>query len=88
MFEIRTVTVVQYIAPLREGGSLPALAEGCDEFKYVIKFRGAGHGVKALISEFLGGLIAKFLGLPVPEIVFIELNDLDKQKPMKKSRIY
>lgn len=75
MFDIRTVTVTQYITPLREGGSLPALAEGCDDFKYVIKFRGAGHGVKALISELLGGLIARYLGLPVPEIVFIELDE-------------
>lgn len=74
-FELRTVTVTQYITPLREGGSLPALAEGCDDFKYVIKFRGAGHGVKALISELLGGVIAKYLGLKVPEIVFIELDE-------------
>ncbi len=75
MFDLRTVTVTQYITPLREGGSLPALAEADDEFKYVLKFRGAGHGVKALISELLGGLIAKFLGLPVPEIVFAELDE-------------
>lgn len=73
--ELRTVTVVQYITPLREGGSLPALALGCDDFKYVIKFRGAGHGVKALISELLGGLIAKKLGLKIPELVFIELDE-------------
>lgn len=73
--DLRTVTVTQYITPLREGGSLPALAEGCDDFKYVIKFRGAGHGVKALISELLGGLIAKYLGLQVPEIVFVELDE-------------
>ena len=65
---------MRYISPLREGGSLPALAEACDDFKYVIKFRGAGHGTKALISELLGGLIAKHLGLPVPEIVFVELD--------------
>lgn len=75
MFELRTVTVTQYITPLREGGSLPALAEADDEFKYVIKFRGTGHGVKALISELLGGTIAKYLGLPVPEIVFVELDE-------------
>src|SRR5690554_7695646 len=65
---IRKVTVTRYITPLREGGSLPALAEADDDFKYVIKFRGAGHGVKALISELLGGLIAKYLGLQVPEL--------------------
>ncbi|SFN81399.1 hypothetical protein SAMN05421741_11174 [Paenimyroides ummariense] len=72
---LRTVTVTRYITPLREGGSLPALAEACDDFKYVIKFRGAGHGVKALISELLGGVIAQYLGLPVPELVFIELDE-------------
>ncbi len=72
---LRTVTVTRYIAPLREGGSLPALAEACDDFKYVIKLRGAGHGVKALISELLGGIIAQYLGLPIPELVFIELDE-------------
>ncbi len=73
--DIRTVQVTRYIAPLREGGSLPALAEACDDFKYVIKFRGAGHGTKALIAELLGGLIAQYLGLPVPELVFITLDE-------------
>lgn len=72
---LRTVTATRYITPLREGGSLPALAEANDDFKYVVKFRGAGHGVKALISEFLGGQIAKYLGLPIPELVFIELDE-------------
>lgn len=61
--------------PLREGGSLPALADADDGFKYVLKFRGAGHGVKALIAELLGGLIAKRLGLSVPELVFAELDE-------------
>lgn len=72
--EIRTVTVTRYITPLREGGSLPALAEADDDFKYVLKFRGAGHGVKALIAELLGGEIARVLGLKVPEIVFAHLD--------------
>lgn len=70
----RTVTVMRYILPLREGGSLPALAEADDDFKYVLKFRGAGHGVKMLISELLGGEIARFLGLRIPELVFAELD--------------
>jgi hypothetical protein len=72
---LRTVNVIRYITPLREGGSLPALTEADDEFKYVLKFRGAGHGVKALIAEFLGGQIARFLGLAVPELVFAELDE-------------
>lgn len=72
---IRTVNVTRYITPLREGGSLPALAEADDDFKYVLKFRGAGHGVKALIAEFLGGRIAQWLGLPVPELVFASLDE-------------
>ena len=71
---LRTVTVMRYILPLREGGSLPALAEADDDFKYVLKFRGAGHGVKMLISELLGGLIAKVLELPIPELVFANLD--------------
>ncbi|NBL65720.1 aminotransferase class I and II [Flavobacterium sp. NST-5] len=72
---LRTVTVTRYIVPLREGGSLPALTEADDEFKYVLKFRGAGHGVKALIAELLGGEIARILNLPVPEIVFANLDE-------------
>lgn len=73
--DLRTVTVTRYITPLREGGSLPALAEADDDFKYVLKFRGAGHGVKALISELLGGQIAHALGLRVPELVMANLDE-------------
>ncbi|MHA6281010.1 HipA family kinase [Salinimicrobium sp. CAU 1759] len=73
--DIRTVTVCRYITPLREGGSLPALAEADDDFKYVLKFRGAGHGVKALIAEFLGGEIARAIGMRVPELVFANLDE-------------
>jgi len=72
---IRTVLVTRYMQPLREGGSLPALAEADDGFKYVIKFRGGGHGVKTLIAELIGGEIARKLGLKVPEIVFAELDE-------------
>ncbi|CAM3293913.1 HipA family kinase [Aequorivita lipolytica] len=73
--ELRTVNVTRYITPLREGGSLPALAEADDDFKYVLKFRGAGHGVKALIAELLGGEIARTLGLQIPELVFANLDE-------------
>lgn len=61
--------------PLREGGSLPGLAEASDGFLYVIKFRGAGQGRKALIAELIGGQIARALGLRIPEIVFAELDE-------------
>lgn len=72
---MRAVNVTRYIAPLREGGSLPALAEADDDFKYVLKFRGAGHGTKALIAELIGGEVARTLGLPVPELVFANLDE-------------
>lgn len=73
--EIRKVLVTRYITPLREGGSLPALAEADDDFKYVLKFKGAGHGVKALIAELLGSEIARALGLKIPELVFANLDE-------------
>lgn len=73
--EVRTVDVVQYVKPLREGGSLPAIVEADDGFPYVLKFRGAGQGKKALIAELIGGLLAKEIGLKVPELVFMNLDD-------------
>jgi hypothetical protein len=66
--------VTRYITPLREGGSLPAIAEADDGFLYVLKFRGAGQGAKSLIAELIGGEIARALGLRVPEIVFALLD--------------
>ncbi|AXT54261.1 aminotransferase class I and II [Aquimarina sp. MMG015] len=73
--DIRTVDVVQYIQPLREGGSLPAIVKADDEFLYVLKFRGAGQGKKVLISELIGGELARSIGLKVPELVFMNLDD-------------
>ena len=73
--EIRTVDVVQYLKPLREGGSLPAIVQADDDFLYVLKFRGAGQGKKALIAELIGGLLAQEIGLKVPELVFMNLDD-------------
>lgn len=73
--EIRAVDVTRYITPLREGGSLPAIVEADDGFMYVLKFRGAGQGVKALIAELIGGEIARKLGLRVPEIVFASIDE-------------
>lgn len=73
--EIRTVHVTRYVTPLREGGSMPAIAEADDEFFYVVKFRGAGQGIRALIAELIGSEIARVLGLRVPEIVFAILDE-------------
>jgi hypothetical protein len=72
--DIRTVNVVQYIQPLREGGSLPAIVKADDGFLYVLKFRGAGQGKKALIAEFIGGELARAMNLKVPELVFMNLD--------------
>jgi hypothetical protein len=71
---LRTITATRYVTPLREGGSLPAIMEADDDGLYVVKFRGAGQGPKALIAELVAGEIARSLGLPVPEIVFMELD--------------
>jgi hypothetical protein len=72
--DLRTVNATRYVTPLREGGSLPAIVEADDDGLYVLKFRGAGQGPKALIAELISGEIARALGLPVPEIVFVELD--------------
>lgn len=71
---MRTVHATRYITPLREGGSLPAVIEADDDGMYVIKFRGAGQGPKALIAELVAGELARALGLPIPEIVLVELD--------------
>jgi hypothetical protein len=71
---IRTVRATRYVTPLREGGSLPAIVEADDDGMYVLKFRGAGQGPRALIAELIGGEIGRALGLPVPEIVFVDLD--------------
>ncbi|MDN3655202.1 aminotransferase class I and II [Ferruginibacter paludis] len=71
---LRSVDITRYITPLREGGSLPAIVEASDEFLYVLKFRGAGQGVKALIAELIGGEVARVLGFRVPEIVFANID--------------
>jgi hypothetical protein len=79
---IRTVTASRYVTPLREGGSLPAIVEADDDGLYVLKFRGAGQGPKALIAELLAGEIGRLAGLPIPEIVFVMLPpDLARTEP-------
>lgn len=74
MTPLRFVNVARYITPLREGGSMPGLVEADDGFMYVLKFRGAGQGKKALIAELVGCEIARALGLNVPELVFAHLD--------------
>ncbi|HVW69550.1 MAG TPA: HipA family kinase [Steroidobacteraceae bacterium] len=79
---MRTVAATRYVTPLHEGGSLPAIVEANDDGMYVLKFRGAGQGPRALIAEIVGGEIARALGLPVPEIVLLELDaDLARTEP-------
>lgn len=79
---MRTLAVTRYVAPLHEGGSLPAIVETDDEGLYVLKFRGAGQGPKALIAELVAGEIARAAGLPMPEIVFVDLDpDLARTEP-------
>ncbi|WP_226467631.1 HipA family kinase [Luteimonas panaciterrae] len=79
---MRSVVATRYVTPLREGGSLPAVIEADDEGMYVMKFRGAGQGVKALIAELIAGEFARALGLPVPEIVLVELDpDMARTEP-------
>ncbi len=74
--------VTRYVTPLREGGSLPAIVEADDDGMYVLKFRGAGQGPRALVAELVSGELARALGLPVPEIVFAELDgDLARTEP-------
>src|SRR6187549_2247825 len=71
MTNIRTVTATRYVAPLREGGSLPGLMEADDLGTYVVKFRGAGQGLGTLVAEIISGQLARSLGLPVPELVAV-----------------
>src|SRR4051812_21466707 len=80
--ELRTVTATRYVTPLREGGSLPAIVEGDDDGLYVLKFRGAGQGPRALVAELIAGEIARAAGLAVPEIVLVELDpDMARTEP-------
>lgn len=80
--QLRTVDVTRYVTPLREGGSLPAIIEADDGFLYVLKFRGAGQGIKVLIAELIAGELARVLGLKIPELVFANLvSDFGRTEP-------
>jgi len=79
---MRTVNAARYVTPLREGGSLPAIIEADDDGMYVLKFRGAGQGIKALIAELVAGELARAAGLLVPELVFVNLDpEIAKTEP-------
>src|SRR3979490_2869347 len=79
---MRTGGGTRYVPPLHEGGSLPAIVEADDDGMYVLKFRGAGQGPKALIAELVAGEIARAAQLPIPEIVLMELDpDLARTEP-------
>lgn len=79
---LRSIRVTRYVTPLREGGSLPAVVEADDDGLYVLKFRGAGQGPRALVAEVVAGELARALGLPVPELVLAELDaDLARTEP-------
>ncbi|GAA0260956.1 aminotransferase class I and II [Saccharothrix mutabilis subsp. mutabilis] len=79
---LRRVAATRYVTPFREGGSLPGLVEADDLGMYVLKFRGAGQGVKALVAEIVVGELARRLGFRVPEIVLVELDpELGRAEP-------
>jgi len=79
---MRTVNAARYVTPLREGGSLPAIIEADDDGMYVLKFRGAGQGSKALIAELIVGELARAAGMLVPELVFVSLDpEIAKTEP-------
>src|SRR6266550_665859 len=71
---MRTIAATNYVTPLREGGSLPAIVEADDDGTYVLKFRGAGQGARALVAELIAGEIGRALGLRVPELVLLQLD--------------
>lgn len=71
---LRTVTATKYLTPLREGGSLPGLVEADDDGLYVVKFYGAAQGPRALVAEVIAGELGRALGLPVPELVFVDVD--------------
>jgi len=71
---LRTVLATKYVMPFREGGSLPGLVEADDDGLYVVKFRGAAQGPRALVAEVIAGELGRSLGLPVPELVFVDVD--------------
>lgn len=70
---LETITATRFVAPLKEGGSLPGVVEGSDDGTWVVKFRGAGQGLKVLVAEVVVGELARELGLRVPQLKLVEL---------------
>jgi len=83
---LRRVVATRYVTPLREGGSLPGLVEADDDGMYVTKFRGAGQGVGALVAEVVAGELARALGLPVPELVVVDISPQLARPSIRRSR--
>lgn len=84
---LRTVRATRYVTPLREGGSLPAIVEGDDDGLYVLKFRGAGQGPLALVAELIAGELGRAVGLKVPELVFVQVDEaLGRNEPDEEIR--
>jgi len=84
---LRTIRATRYVTPLREGGSLPAIVEADDDGLYVLKFRGAGQGPLALVAELISGEIGRALGLRVPEIVLVDVDEaLGRNEPDQEIR--
>ena len=83
---MRTVVATRYVTPLREGGSLPGLVEADDDGLYVVKFRGAGQGPRALVAEWLAGEIGRAIGLTVPDLVGIEVDPARSATPSRTRR--
>ena len=71
---MRTVRATRYLTPLREGGSVPAIVEADDDGTYVVKFRGAAQGPRALVAEIIAGELGRLLGLPVPPLVLVDVD--------------
>jgi len=69
-----TLAAQRYVQPLREGGSLPAVVD-TDDGLFVVKFRGAGQGAKALVAELIGGMLADVLGLPTPKLALVHVSE-------------
>ena len=79
--DLRTVSATRYVTPLREGGSLPGLLEADDDGLYVVKFRGAGQGSRALVAEVIAGELARALGLPIPEQAIVPADWFAGERP-------